>query len=336
MSNINKEISKMKYLFEYEQGKVISEQTAFERNLDKQFSTVKGAEDYAESMSGLLSKLSSLISPTKILDKLTPLHLRALYRFIFGKTDPMDETILTGEEQKYLWDVATKFGIKKGFTYPLWKELGASNLPTAVSKEGISKETQKLKTAPQEGSLLSPNFAGQFMYTLGEILPAGIKKIDNDTIEIIDNYDFNTSSLNADEVIQQLSDTISQFKEGDASAYSVIRKLVALRELTGYEGYPIKFRIKNPYKTDVKSSTTKTDTQKIQERLKDKEFVKKLQNKLKTVDNGKYSKLVGAADGIYGVKTKNALSRFINDKGFKVTSGDPLLGQIRYLSSYKS
>ena len=174
-----------------------------------------------------------------------PLHLRALYYYLIGDTDTKTETILTDGEKKYLWFVSKNYGLIKGFNYNLWKELGASKLPTAITQNGIKAETERLKNNPNS-SLISPSLAGQFMYTLGEISKGNIKKVNDDIITISDNYDFNAINISKDEVIKQFTDTLSQFWKGTASLYSVIRKLVALKEITGYKGYPIEFTIKNP------------------------------------------------------------------------------------------
>jgi hypothetical protein len=174
-----------------------------------------------------------------------PLHLRALYYYLIGTTDTKTETILTNGEQDYLWDVSKNYGLIKGFNYNLWKELGASKLPTAITQNGIKAETERLKNNPSP-SLISPGLAGEFMYTLGEISKDNIKKVGPDTIKIRDNYDFNTAGISKDEVMKQFTDTLSQFWKGTASFYSVIRKLVALKETSGYKGYPIEFTIKKP------------------------------------------------------------------------------------------
>jgi hypothetical protein len=118
-----------------------------------------------------------------------------------------------------------------------------------------------LKNNPQSASLSNPGLAGEFMYTLGEISKGGVRKIDDSTIQISDNYDFNAFDLPKDEVLKQFSDTLSMFWRGESSFYSVIRKLVALKETDGYKGYPIIYTIKN---TSVSTTNTqeKSETNK--------------------------------------------------------------------------
>ena len=274
MNNIEQYKRRFYILMESTMGNVkhiISEQSAFERNLDRQYSTVQSAEkanktskDIFNSLKDLTNFLLEKLDFSSIIESSIPLHLRTLALYLMGRTSVLTESVLTQEEKNYLWDVATKYGVTRGFNYPLWKELGASNLPTAITPETIKSETQRLKNNPKSTELANPGLAGQFMYTLGAILPAGIKKVDKDTIVISDNYDFNAFDLPKDEVLKQFSDTAKMFWQGDASLYSVIRKIVALKETDGYKGYPISFTIKNPNVLETNNTASTTGEFKLQ------------------------------------------------------------------------
>jgi|688.fasta_scaffold71966_3 hypothetical protein len=239
---------------------LINEQTAYERYLERSQQSpeesrqqIQASKDFINSVANLSKYIVSNLLLNNVVINNLPLHLRALYYYLIGNTETKDESMLKSGEKDYLWDVATKYGLKNGFKYDMWRTLGAQNLPTAITPEGIKSETERLKNNPQSASLSNPGLAGEFMYTLGEITKGGVRKIDDNTIQIRDNYDFNAFNLPKDEVLKQFSDTLSMFWKGDASLYSLIRKLVALKETDGYKGYPITYTIKNP---GVSTTTT--------------------------------------------------------------------------------
>lgn len=186
-----------------------------------------------------LSKLSKL----NLSDKLSlPLHLRALLEYLLGRETPFTESELTSEEKEFLKSVAIP-NATKGLTYPLWKKIGAGDLPTALSSGGSQKEKERLSKSGQ-GNIVAPELAGQFMYTLGEISPPNIKVGPNkQTVTVFDRYDMNLRDQSANELIKSLTDQIYNFVEGDATLYSVIRNLMTFRELTGYKGFPVKFTV---------------------------------------------------------------------------------------------
>jgi len=180
--------------------------------------------------------------------KALPLHIRAMIYYLGGRKAPMQSDELTPEEQKYLYEVALKYG-KKGFDYPVWKSIGAAGMPTAITSQGIQAEAAKLKQAgtAQLASLVSPNLAGQFMYTLGAISPGGIVKSGN-TITVKDNYDMNVveGGQTREDVFKGIGQAFKLWTAGEASLYSLFRKTIALRELFGYKGYPIQFVLNAP------------------------------------------------------------------------------------------
>ena len=193
-------------------------------------------EDYMK-MRGTLAK----IPPAK--KSSLPLHIRALIDYLNGREAPFTAADLTSDEQKFLKSVAIP-NAKKGLTYPLWKDIGAGNLPTAMTLAGSQKEKDKLSGKGEQGSLIKPELAGQFMYTLGEISPPNIKVgPKNDTVTVFDRYDFNTQGKTKEDLMKSFSDQLSSFWKGDATFYSVVRNAVAFKEAGGYKGYPVKITV---------------------------------------------------------------------------------------------
>lgn len=190
-----------------------------------------------------VKKQTEFLSQLSKINKLSlPLHLRALLEYLLGRETPFTESELTTNEQEFLKSVAIP-NASKGLTYPLWKAVGASDLPTALSAGGSQKEKERLSKSGQ-GNLIAPELAGQFMYTLGEISPPNIKVGPNkETVTVFDRYDMNIGDKSTNELIKSLTDQIYNLVKGDATLYSVIRNLMTFRELSGYKGFPIKFTV---------------------------------------------------------------------------------------------
>jgi len=196
-------------------------------------STIKPAVKQQKEFLSQLSKISKLT---------LPLHLRAVLEYLLGRETPFTEDQLTTKEKEFLKSVAIP-NASKGLTYPLWKNIGAGNLPTSLTSGGSQKEKERLSKSGQ-GNIVSPDLAGQFMYTLGEITPSNIKVDPNkETVTVFDRYDMNIRDKSANELIKSLTDQIYNYVEGDATLYSVIRNLMTLRELSGYKGFPVKFTV---------------------------------------------------------------------------------------------
>ena len=173
-----------------------------------------------------------------------PLHIRSVIYYIIGRESEMNEDELTTEEKKFLYSVADNYGVKGGLKYNLWRKLGAAGLPTAISKSGIESETSKLnKSTKEQFGDMFPNLSGQFMYTLGEVDPSNVNKEGN-IITVKDNYDMNSFGKDTDSLLDNVSEVFDLWKGGKASLYSLIRATISLRELTGYKGYPVNFKIK--------------------------------------------------------------------------------------------
>jgi hypothetical protein len=193
-------------------------------------------EDYIK-MRGTLAKIPAAKKSS------LPLHIRALIDYLNGRETPFTAADLTKDEQKFLKTVAIP-NAKKGLTYPLWKEIGAGNLPTSMTVAGSQKEKEKLTNKGGQGSLVKPELAGQFMYTLGEISPPNIKVGPNkDSVTVYDRYDFNTQGKTKEDLMKSFSDQLSSFWKGDSTFYSVVRNAVAFKEAGGYKGYPVNITV---------------------------------------------------------------------------------------------
>jgi hypothetical protein len=193
---------------------------------------LKKQEKYFKSINDIFKGID-----LDILKKI-PLHLRCYFLYLMGRTDVLTEEILTDTEKKYLFSVANKYGIKKGFTYPLWKSIGAGNLPTAITPERAEKEK-----STTSGSILNPELSGVFMYTLGQVPKQNITALNNNTILVNDNYDMNSFSTSKEKIMTDLAISLERLITGKGTFYSVIRRFASLRELSGYKGYPIKFTV---------------------------------------------------------------------------------------------
>lgn len=178
--------------------------------------------------------------------KLLPLHLRAMVYYLGGRLSAMHSDELSQEERDYLYNVAKTYGLKQGFDYPIWKKIGAADLPTAVTSQGIQAETAKLKQQGS-GNIVAPNMAGQFMYTVGAVSKSNITIVGT-TITVKDRYDMNVveAGTKRDAIFAGIADTFGLWTAGKASLYSLFRKTISLREILGYPGYPINFVLPAP------------------------------------------------------------------------------------------
>jgi len=225
------DIKKLQYQDNAPKSDYLGKGGQFERQL------YGGSKEDFLKMKGTLAK----IPPSK--KSSLPLHVRALMDYLNGRETPFTAADLTTDEQKFLKSVAIP-NAKKGLTYPLWKEIGAGNLPTSMTVSGSQKEKEKLNNKGGEGSLLKPELAGQFMYTLGEISPPNIK-VDptKKTVTVFDRYDFNTQGKTKEDLMKSFSDQLSSFWKGDSTFYSVVRNAVAFKETGGYKGFPVNITV---------------------------------------------------------------------------------------------
>jgi peptidoglycan hydrolase-like protein with peptidoglycan-binding domain len=172
-----------------------------------------------------------------------PLHIRALMDYLAGRETPFTAADLTREEQDFLKKVAIS-NAKTGLNYPLWKKIGAGNLPTAMTSSGSKNEKEKLNKMGGGGSLTNPGLAGEFMYTLGQIDPPAIKvSPDKKNVTLNDKYDFNTEGKTKEDLLKSFAGAVGSWWTGDGTLYSAVRNAVAFRESGGYKGYPVNITV---------------------------------------------------------------------------------------------
>jgi hypothetical protein len=187
-----------------------------------------------------IKEILTKIGPSK--KSTLPLHIRACWDYLMGRTEPFTSADLTREEQKFLKQVVIA-NPKKGLNYNIWKSNGASNLPTAMST-GSGSESKRLNKSGGSGSLINPELGGQYMYFLGDVAPSNVKTSpDKKTVTVNDNYDMNNEKISKDEILKDFAKQVGRFTLGGATLYSVIRQTAGLKELDGYPGYPVNLTV---------------------------------------------------------------------------------------------
>jgi hypothetical protein len=177
-----------------------------------------------------------------LLMKKLPLHLRCFFEFLSGRTTVFTEADLHDDERKFLLNCSLSHGVEYGFNYNYWKSVGATG-ELSLTKGGAAAEARKNSSKGTMMNMISPSLATSFMYTLGEIAKPNVYKSGVNTIVVKDNYDFNSKEYNMtnDQIIKDFTDTIKSYQKGDATLYHIVRKAANLRELNGYNGFPINF-----------------------------------------------------------------------------------------------
>ena len=187
--------------------------------------------------SGKLKKTSSM-----------PLHVRMLYDYLAGRTTPMTISDLTDAERKFLRQAIISASSKReGFSYPGWDKIGASG-PTALTSAGREKEKLSGKDKSMLDLAFKMNLPSQFKYTLGSVAPTNVKYDKNNGVAFVkDNYDYNNVENNTskEQVIKDFFTSIKDLVKGTGTTYGAIRHAVGLKELGGYNGFPVNIQIPN-------------------------------------------------------------------------------------------
>ena len=187
--------------------------------------------------SGKLKKTSSM-----------PLHVRMLYDYLAGRTTPMTISDLTDAEQKFLRQAIISASSKReGFSYPGWDKIGASG-PTALTSAGREREKLSGKDKSMLDLAFKMNLPSQFKYTLGSVAPTNVKYDKNNDVAFVkDNYDYNNVENNTskEQVIKDFFTSIKDLVKGTGTTYGAIRHAVGLKELGGYNGFPVNIQIPN-------------------------------------------------------------------------------------------
>ena len=200
--------------------------------------------------------INTTLFPLKpLIMKQLPLHLRCFFEFLIGRTEVFTEADLHDDERKFLLNACLAHGLQNGFNYNYWKSVGATGA-LSLSKGGAAKDAKKYGTKGTLMNMVSPNLATTFMYTLGEIAKPNVYKSGVNTIVVKDNYDFNSREykMSNEQIIKEFTDSIKNFQKGEATPYHIIRKAANLRELNGYNGFPVNIILRY---TAPKSTTPK-------------------------------------------------------------------------------
>ena len=177
-----------------------------------------------------------------------PLHVRMLYDYLAGRTTPMTISDLTDAERKFLRQAIISASSKReGFSYPGWDKIGASG-PTALTSAGREKEKLSGKDKSMLDLAFKMNLPSQFKYTLGSVAPTNVKYDKNNGVAFVkDNYDYNNVENNTskEQVIKDFFTSIKDLVKGTGTTYGAIRHAVGLKELGGYNGFPVNIQIPN-------------------------------------------------------------------------------------------
>jgi peptidoglycan hydrolase-like protein with peptidoglycan-binding domain len=177
-----------------------------------------------------------------------PLHVRMLYDYLAGRTTPMTISDLTDAERKFLRQAIISASSKReGFSYPGWDKIGASG-PTALTSAGREKEKLSGKDKSMLDLAFKMNLPSQFKYTLGSVAPTNVKYDKNNDVAFVkDNYDYNNVENNTskEQVIKDFFTSIKDLVKGTGTTYGAIRHAVGLKELGGYNGFPVNIQIPN-------------------------------------------------------------------------------------------
>jgi hypothetical protein len=174
-----------------------------------------------------ITGLNKIISSHKFA---LPIHVRCFIHFLIGRTSPFTEKDMTAEERDFLKKAALGAG-REGFTYPYWTKLSNNHRP--------------LKNKSYADLVIRP-MATQFHDFLGRTSPSNIKiSPDKTRVNIVDNYDMNVrdQSKSQEDVIKLFKSRFSNFTKNSDRLYLVIRSLGDVRELGGYNGYPVNINL---------------------------------------------------------------------------------------------
>jgi hypothetical protein len=155
---------------------------------------------------------------------------------------------LTDAERKFLRQAIISASSKReGFSYPGWDKIGASG-PTALTSAGREKEKLSGKDKSMLDLAFKMNLPSQFKYTLGSVAPTNVKYYKNNGVAFVkDNYDYNNVENNTskEQVIKDFFTSIKDLVKGTGTTYGAIRHAVGLKELGGYNGFPVNIQIPN-------------------------------------------------------------------------------------------
>ncbi len=157
-----------------------------------------------------------------------PIHVRAYMYHLLGRTAPFTEKDMTTEEREFLKKAALSVG-ERGFDYHFWS--GYRN------PEDPSGAISDMSTV----GLFNMPMVDQFSNFLGQVRLPNIRiSPDKNKVTVIDNYDFNVKRDDLhDYVTKNLFYYFKDFIKNPTEIYRHIRNMANIRELGGYNGYPV-------------------------------------------------------------------------------------------------
>lgn len=161
-----------------------------------------------------------------------PIHVRAYAHHLLGRTTPFTEKDMTTEEREFLKKAALSAS-ENGFNYSFWFRFNKSS----------EKQPGLDGLRPIELINMPMNF--QFSNFLGKVAKSNIRiSPDKNKVTVIDNYDMN---VNRDKLSSEQKDKIvDYFKKvikHPSRLYPLIRSIANMRELGGYNGYPVNINL---------------------------------------------------------------------------------------------
>ncbi len=157
-----------------------------------------------------------------------PIHVRAYMYHLLGRTAPFTEKDMTTEEREFLKKAALSVG-ERGFDYHFWSGYRNPEDPSGAISD---MSTVGLFNMPMVDQF--SNFLGQVRLPTIRISP------DKNKVTVIDNYDFNVKRDDLhDYVTKNLFYYFKDFIKNPTEIYRHIRNMANIRELGGYNGYPV-------------------------------------------------------------------------------------------------
>jgi len=193
--------------------------------------SAKHSSDYVskDEENLFVTALNKIISSHKFA---LPIHVRAYIHHLLGRTTPFTEKDMTTEEREFLKKAALSVG-ERGFDYNFWSDYRNPQDPSgAISDTGTV-------------GLINMPMVDQFSNFLGQVgLPNIRVSPDKNKVRVIDNYDFNVErdSLH-NYVTKSLFYYFKNFIKNPTELYSHIRHMANIRELGGYNGYPVNINL---------------------------------------------------------------------------------------------
>ena len=195
--------------------------------------SAKHSSDYVskDEENLFVTTLNKIISSNKFG---LPIHVRAYIYHLLGRTAPFTENDMTSEEKDFLKKAAlTAVEKESRFDYSFWTSYRNPQDPDWYAADG------------DVVGLITMEMADQFRNFLGQVnLPNIRVSPDKNKVRVIDNYDFN---VKRDDLYnyapKQFFGHFKEFLKDPTELYGVIRHMANMRELGGYNGYPVNINL---------------------------------------------------------------------------------------------